>query len=160
MADGRPFTAFNFKVSITLEDSAKPLCDAAFAECSGLEATTQIKTIRSGGDNTRAVHLVGPVTYSQLSLKRGMTESFDLWDWFERVLRSDGHHHRASCEIQILSSDRTRADAVFSLTGCLPVKLRAPVLNAKDGAVAIEEMQIAYETLALKPRAAAGAGGA
>jgi phage tail-like protein len=160
MADGRPFTSFNFKVSITLEDSAKPLCDAAFAECSGLEATAQIKTVRSGGDNTRAIHLVGPVAYSQLSLKRGMTDSFDLWGWFERVLRPGGHHHRASCVVQILSSDRARADATFTLTGCLPVKLRAPVLNAKEGAVAIEEMQIAYETLALESRVAGGGGGA
>jgi hypothetical protein len=76
------------------------------------------------------------------------------------VLRPGDHHRRASCEVQVLGSDRKRADAVFALTGCLPVKLRAPVLNAKDGAVAIEEMQIAYETLTLKPRRQAGGGGA
>ena len=29
-------------------------------------------------------------------------------------------------------------------------KSKAPALNAKDGAVAIEEMQIAYETLKLE----------
>jgi hypothetical protein len=37
----------------------------------------------------------------------------------------------------------------FVLTGCLPLKLKAPALNAQDGTVAIEEMQIAYETLSL-----------
>jgi hypothetical protein len=40
--------------------------------------------------------------------------------------------------------------AVFQLTGCLPVKLKAPALNAKEGLVAIEEIQIAYESLTLK----------
>jgi phage tail-like protein len=154
MADPRLFTVFNFRVTITLPDAPGALCEAAFAECSGLEMTAAVKTLRQGGDNGRAIHLVGPVSYSQLSLKRGMTETFDLWTWFEGVLRET--HRRATCEVAILSSDRRRDDAVFALTGCLPVKLSVPSLNAKEGGVAIEEMQIAYETLSLKT----GGGGA
>jgi phage tail-like protein len=149
MPDERPFTAFNFRVTITLDGQAAALCDAAFSECSGLELTAAVKTIRQGGDNGRAIHLTGPVSYGQLTLKRGMTETFDLWDWFERVLTE--RHRRAKCEVAMLSSDRRRTNAVFVLTGCLPLKLRVPTLDGKEGALAIEEMQIAYETLALKP---------
>jgi hypothetical protein len=36
---------------------------------------------------------------------------------------------------------------LFDLEGCLPIKLKAPALNASDGLVAVEEMQIAYERL-------------
>ena len=36
---------------------------------------------------------------------------------------------------------------MFVLHDCLPVKLKAPALNAKDGLVAIEEMQIAYAAM-------------
>ena len=32
---------------------------------------------------------------------------------------------------------------------CVPVKLKAPALNAKDGQVAIEELQMVYETMQL-----------
>jgi hypothetical protein len=39
----------------------------------------------------------------------------------------------------------------FQLTGCLPIKLKAPVLNAKDGIVAIEEMSIVYELMSWQP---------
>ena len=145
----RPFTAFNFRVSIALGGEPGVLCDAAFAECTGLEMTAGVKTIRQGGDNNRAIHLAGPVSYGQLTLKRGMTSSFDLWAWFERVLVD--RHQRATCEVAMLSSDRRTTNAVFSLTGCLPMKLKVPTLDAKAGAVAIEEMQIAYETLSLKP---------
>ena len=38
----------------------------------------------------------------------------------------------------------------FVLSRCLPVKVKAPPLNAKDGAVAIEELQIAYERISVK----------
>jgi hypothetical protein len=37
------------------------------------------------------------------------------------------------------------------------VKLKAPPLNAKDGTVAIEELQLAYDSLAVK-RGSGGAG--
>ena len=39
--------------------------------------------------------------------------------------------------------------ARFQLYRCVPVKLKAPPLNAKDGQVAIEELQIAYERFEL-----------
>ena len=38
----------------------------------------------------------------------------------------------------------------FLLSRCVPVKLKAPALSGKDGMVAIEEFQLAYETLTLK----------
>jgi phage tail-like protein len=154
-----PFNAFNYSVEIAFPDSSEPLCQAAFSECAGLEATVDVKTIREGGNNHEAVHLMGPVSYGQLSLKRGMTDSFDLWDWFDRVLRQGEHHVRATCEVHMRSSDRSTDTAVFVLTGCLPTKIKAPALNAKDGTLAIEELQVAYELMSLK-RPASGGGGA
>lgn len=147
-----PFTAFNFRVKIEVPGMAgKPggfLCEAAFAECSGLEMSMQIKTIKEGGNNLMPVHLCGPVTYSHLTLKRGMSADFQLWKWFNLLLERNNYGLRGSCTVEMLSSDQSRKPvATFSLVRCLPVKLRAPGLIAKDGLVAIEEMQLAYERL-------------
>ena len=153
----RPFTAFNFLVEIAF--GGKPqLCQAAFAECSGLEATVEVKTIREGGNNSQPVHLTGPVSYSQLTLRRGMTSNFDLWDWFDRVLRDGEQHLRATCDVRMLPSQREREDAVvFRLSGCLPTKIKAPALNAKDGLLAVEELVIAYALLEFLPGGGPGA---
>ena len=154
-----PYSTFNFVVTIALGGDGDPLCEAAFSECSGLEASAAVKTIREGGNNTQPIHLVGPVSYGKLMLKRGMTETFDLWDWFDRVQRDTDTHLRATCQVDVLGADGGD-DPVFSfaLGGCIPVKIKAPGLNAKDGALAIEEMEIAYESLRLvKPEAAASA---
>lgn len=152
----RPFTTFRFRIEIDVDLPGGPrqLCAAAFSECDGLEMTIEPKTIREGGRNTGPVHLIGPVSYGQLTLKRGMTENFDLWDWFERVAAEGGGGYRTGAEVLILPSDisDTAPDASFRLEGCLPVKLRAPSLNAREGQVAIEEMQIVYESLTLRPR--------
>ncbi len=141
-----PLTSFNFKVNLRLGDGDTEICKAEFSECDGLEMSIEPKSIREGGNNGQQIHLAGPVSYGQLSLKRGMTDNFDLWNWFEQI--QNNRSLRASGEVLMLSSSRNE-EVKFALTGCLPIKLKAPSLNAQSGLVAIEEMQIAYETLSV-----------
>ena len=143
-----PFTAFNFLVEINVPGVTRRACSAAFAECDGLEMTMEVKTIREGGNNGAQIRLTGPLGYGMLTLKRGMTASFDLWDWLDRVLLQPAL--RADAEVVLLAPDGTTERARFALSRCLPTKLKAPALNAKDGTVAIEELQLAYERLSLR----------
>jgi len=142
-----PFTAFNFSVEISKEGDSAPLCNAAFSDCDGLEMTMDVKTIREGGANGRVVRLSGALSYGQLTLKRGMTASSDVWEWFNAVVIDPSI--RATAEVVVLAPDGGER-ARFILTRCVPVKLKAPTLNAKDGVVAIEELQVAYESLTRK----------
>jgi phage tail-like protein len=155
-----PFTTFNFAVEIHVPDLkgvSEPLCKGQFSECDGLEITFEIKTIREGGNNGRQIRLPGPTAFGQLTLKRGMTEGFDLWKWFTESQRNPSL--RADADVLMIDSslvrpadakaDWTPVRARFALSRCLPVKLKAPALNAKDGIVAIEELQVAYESFEL-----------
>ena len=144
------FTAFNFSVLITLDGESKPLCEGGFSACDGLELSIASKAIRSGGDNGRMVHLGGPVTNGTLTLKRGMTNSFDLWDWFQRVHLDEQRHLRATCHVVSRAADRTTEQATWVLQRCLPTKLKMPSLDAATGQVAVEELQVAYETIRLR----------
>ncbi len=151
----RPFTAFNFSVEIRVPFMGKGvLCSAAFQECDGLEMNTEIKTVREGGNNTRQIKLLGPVTYGTLTLKRGMTNSFDLWEWFDALQHANPSQMRkkmrGNVDVVMLPPDHTKETVRFILSNCLPTKLKAPALNAKEGGIAIEEMQLAYESLQLK----------
>lgn len=143
-----PFTSFNFSVEISRGGQSDQLVSAAFQECDGLELTMDVKTIREGGNNGRQIRLTGAFNYGQVTLKRGMTENFDLWDWVTETLHNPSL--RAEAEVVMLAPDGQAKRASFLLSRCLPVKLKAPPLNAKDGVVAIEELQLAYESLTLK----------
>jgi phage tail-like protein len=145
-----PFTAFNFAVQIDVPGVSTQICSAAFAECDGLELTMDVKTIREGGNNTQQIRLTGAVNYGTLTLKRGMTANLDLWNWFGTLYEPNKAGLRANATVVMYAPDH-QPTAEFVLTGCLPVKLKAPPLNAKDGMVAIEEFQMAYETLQVKP---------
>jgi phage tail-like protein len=143
-----PFTAFNFSVEINVPGVAPKVCNASFSDCDGLEMTMDIKTIREGGNNGKQLRLTGPVNFGLLTLKRGMTASFDLWHWFNKMLTDATL--RVDAEVVLLASDGTTERARFVLSRCVPAKLKAPALSARDGMVAIEELQLAYESLSLK----------
>jgi phage tail-like protein len=151
----RPFSAFNFSVEIHVPFMGQgALCGASFSECDGLDMTMDVKTIREGGNNTSQIRMVGAMTYGQVSLKRGMTNSFDLWDWFDALqhanpkqLRND---LRADVDVVLFPPDHKKEVVRFILKKCLVTKLKAPALNAKDGIVAIEELQLTYESMTLK----------
>ena len=143
-----PFTGFNFAVEINLPGVSQRLCNASFAECDGLEMSMDIKTLREGGNNGRQIRLSGPMNFGLLTLKRGMTASFDLWDWMGKVQQQPGL--RADAEVVLFAPDGRSVRARFILSRCLPAKLKAPPMNAREGGVAIEELQLAYESLSLK----------
>ena len=82
-----------------------------------------------------------------MTLKRGMTEDLALWNWFQSSIADPGL--RAGAEIVVLAPDGVSERARFQLSKCVPIKIKAPALNAKDGQIAIEELQLAYETLHL-----------
>ena len=149
MSIALPFVAFNFAVEIVPEGASSPLVSASFAECDGLELGMEIKTIREGGSNDRQVRLAGPATYGNLTLKRGMTDaSFELWQWMSDSIADPSL--RAGAEVVLFAADGTTERARVVLERCLPIKLKVPALNGKDGAVAVEELQLAYERFTVK----------
>ena len=137
-----PFSTFNFLVEIQVPGTPEPLCGAAFAECSGLEIALDVRPV---GDQRL---LAGAASYGRVTLRRGMTPSFDLWDWSAAVLRD--RTLRADARVVMLAADGATERARFRLRGCLPARLRAPGLNALEGAVAIEELELACEELTLE----------
>lgn len=146
------YTAFNFAVEIAVDGVAPQICNAAFSECDGLELTHDLKTIREGGNNRTQIRLTGPVSFGVVTLKRGMTPNFNLWEWFDAVVAKPSL--RAHGEVVIFTSawrESGREErARFLLERCVPVKLKAPPLNARDGMVAVEELQLACESINLK----------
>ena len=149
-----PLTSFNFAVEIYPDGASSPLAEAAFAECDGIELTVDVKTIREGGANDRAYRVPGLVNYANLTLKRGVTGNLDLWDWVQRSTADPGL--RANAEVVVFQTDGTTEAMRYQLHRCLPIKFKAPVLSAKDGQVAIEEFQLAYEKFdVVAPRGAA-----
>jgi phage tail-like protein len=156
-----PFTTFRFEVILNLNQPmnglSNPVCNAAFAECSGLEMSMSPESFNEGGANQVQTHLKNKVTYGQLTLNRGMTASKHLWVWMEAA-GTPGVDARASGTIKMLNPDGSTA-VVFKLFDVLPVSLRGPSLNASSGEVAVEDMTLTYGRLTNGDSGGTGAGG-
>ncbi len=149
-----PLQVFNFHVTFRRdallgppEGSEVTLCSGAFAECTGLEATVEPKVIKAGGSNYGPVQRMGRVSFATVVLKRGMTTTRDLWDWFQHVCAGN-YAYRLSVEIEMRDASSTPA-LTWALARALPVKFKAADLNARGTEVGIEELHLAHEGLTL-----------
>src|SRR5260370_6266074 len=75
-----PYVNFNFLVEID------GIVQASFMECSGLESVTEVIDYREGGDNTTVTKHPGKTTYTDITLKRGLTDSAELHQWRQRII--------------------------------------------------------------------------
>ncbi len=155
--DAAPLSVFRFHVSFRPQPlrgtagSELPLCQGAFAECTGLEATMEPKVIKVGGANYGAVQRAGPVSFATVVLKRGMTRSRDnhqaLWDWFASVA-GGAYAFRMEVEIE-MRNGRDEPVLRWALRRALPVKFKAADLDARGTEIGIEELHLAHEGLVL-----------
>lgn len=131
-----PFGNFNFLVEID------GITRAAFQECSGFDSTIDVIEHREGGDNTTLRKLPGMTKYSNISLKWGMTDDRELYDWHRRIV--NGEIERKNGSIVMLNN---RGDEVarWNFSRAWPVKWDGPDLNAEGTDVAIETLELVHE---------------
>jgi phage tail-like protein len=135
-----PYSAFNFLVEV------EGVTVAGFTECSGLVNETEIIDYRNGNEDITRRRLPGLVKYNNIVLKRGFTNSTELWDWRKKVV--DGKTQRQSGSVVLL--DEARKPALrWNFREGWPAKLEGPTLNAKNNEVAIETMEIVHEGLVM-----------
>jgi phage tail-like protein len=140
----------------TGEGQPEALCEGAFAEVSGLEASMETKTIKEGGANHGAHQRAGQVNFATVVLKRGMTSARDLWHWWalfagagtpDGNTRSNGAFaHRLTVRITLLDSEGAPA-LKWRLERAMPVKFKAADFNARATDVGVEEIHLVHEGL-------------
>jgi phage tail-like protein len=149
-----PLHVFRFEVTFR-RDALKPspsrtpvaLCSGAFAECTGLEATMEPKVIKAGGLNYGPAQRVGPVSFATVVLKRGMTSTRDIWNWFQLVA-GGAYAYRLSAEIA-MQDTAGKTVLTWGLARALPIKFKAADLKASASEIGIEELHLAHEGLTL-----------
>ena len=130
-----PYSSFRFMVEI---DS---LVVAGFSEVSGLQAETQIENYREGGVNDYVHRLPKETTYSNIILKRGITDSDVLWKWHQDVV--SGKIERRSGHIVLLDSEGNETWR-WTFVDAYPAKWTGPDLRAQNSTVAFESIELVH----------------
>lgn len=136
---GDPYRVCNFKVVKGGETIAH------FVECGPLSADVGTVEYREGGQ-AQVVHKIPTYTsYSDVTLRYGITSSTAMWDWFVAVTR--GQVDRANVSIVLLGADGATPVIQWDLIGAFPRRWTSASLRANAREVAIEEVVLAYESL-------------
>ena len=98
---------------------------------------------RDGSDPTRSIRkLPGLVKASDLILRRGMTKSLDVYEWFKS--NKNGSVDRRS--IIVTALDESAQPCIkWKFRNCWPTKYSGPTLNATSNEYVIEELTISVE---------------
>jgi phage tail-like protein len=141
MATGQrvdPYRGFNFLVEID------GITQAGFQEVDSVDSSTDPIEYREGSDPNHARKLPGLNKYSAITLKRGITDSDELWKWRATVV--SGKTERKNGSI-ILRDDTGQEKIRWNFLNGWPSKWTGPALNATNSAVAIESLEITHEEL-------------
>jgi phage tail-like protein len=135
-----PYRSFNFLVEIDA------VTVAAFSEVTGLTAETEVIEYRTGGMLGGVHKLAGLTKYANITLKRGMTQNLELWNWYKNVV--EGKTDRRSASIVLLNEAHQEA-LRWNVVNAWPRKWDGPALNARHNEIAIETLELAHEGLEL-----------
>ena len=134
MARVDPYKNFKFIVSI---DGIT----VGFSECTGLDCEVNVIEYREGGDHV-VRKLPGLRKFSNITLKRGVTDSLELYNWFKAIVQGQNDRRDGSV---ILLDDESKPVARWNFKNAWPCKYLGPRLNAKGNEVAIETLELACE---------------
>ncbi len=142
----RPYSQFNFLVSW---DGLNPeSSQAAFQEVSGLGLEINVAEYRGGNEPVSAPRkITGTFKVPDVTLKRGVIGSRDLYDWLETVRTGSQEESLKQVTIELQSEDRNTTAQSWILEGARPIKYTGPSLNGKGTDVAIEELVLACENI-------------
>lgn len=122
---------------------------ASFTECAGLGVQVRKEVLMEGGVNEQQRILLGQAEFSDVTLRRGLSDDPAFWNWIAPLLaqHSAGNppkNHRRNLNILVFNQAGETMQC-WTLIGAVPVGWKAPDLQADAATVAIEELTLAYE---------------
>lgn len=118
----------------------------AFRECTGLGSENEVVEYKASGQKGEYVikKVPGRLKWNNITLKRGITDSMDMWQWRKLVEQGKIADARKNGTITMYNQ---QGDAVakWNFINAWPSKLSGPSANAGNNEVAIEELEITHE---------------
>ena len=119
-----------------------------FMEVRGLQVDVEVEEVQEGGENNFVHKLPGRMTWPNIVLKRGITQTDSLLTWLngssgEGFATAGNKLTRKSGAITLLAADGTRLRA-WNIDGAFPIKWTGPTFAVTSTDAAVEELEIAH----------------
>ncbi len=116
-----------------------------FVLVSGLDSKVAVLEYRSGiMPSQDAVKMAGKPTYANLVLRNPASDMAEMWSWYKLSLQ--GKPERRDVTVSILNTQHEPVIS-YKLKNAWPCAWRGPILTGDDKQIAMEEVEIAYESM-------------
>jgi phage tail-like protein len=133
-----PFLAFRFEVR--LDDLAL----GGFSSCTGLQLDTEFMDYPEGGLNSYLRKFATRTKQTNISLKRGIVDR-TLWDWYYDL--TQGLVRMRSGSIAVRDAVGSEVVMEWQFRRAYPARWQGPDLNASQGSVAVETLELVHQGL-------------
>ncbi len=135
MVNQYPYTSFRFRVEIS------GITVAQVSEVTGLQLETETEQYEEGGVNDFVHQLPKRTKYQHITLKRGITDKDDLWQWFQDVVNGDFERKDGAVILMDTAGEEKWRWYFFR---AYPVKWTGPEMRAESNTVAFETVELAH----------------
>jgi phage tail-like protein len=144
----RPYLQFNFLVD--LGDGVTDGPRAGFEEVGGIGMEVAVTEYRTGNSKENSViKLTGLNKCTDVTMKRGVIGSLDLYDWLDQIRNGDQKALR-TVTVQLQNEDHTDIVQTWKLLRARIVRHTSGPFNARSSDIVLEELVLAYERLELE----------
>jgi phage tail-like protein len=138
----QPDVLASFQFSLDIGDKLAGF----FQECSGIGSENEI--IETKLTDANGVDFIkkepGRLKWNDVTLKRGITDSMDIWKWRKLVEEGKIDDARTNCTITMLNRSGA-AVATWHFTNAWPTKVSGPELKTDSNDYGVEEVVLATE---------------
>ena len=143
--NGAESAELNFVTANRFYVGLESTISASFTECQGLGVKVKYETFSEGGVNDQQRTLLGQPEFSEVTLKRGLTDDLVFWNWLSQVMKTEGKAiERRNVNIMMFNQAGETMQC-WTLIGAVPISWKSPALTADSTSVAIEELTLIYE---------------
>jgi len=145
-------TNCRFYLELKLDGGDRP-ADAYFMECRGFKTTQEVVEVcevtaqkwgQAKHGNVVRTKVPGNMKVNNIVLKRGMTQSMTVWNWFKAVQQGKWAEQRRNGSLSIYDQDGN-IQARFEFFGAFPTSYTLADVNSAGNDIEIEEMELACE---------------
>jgi phage tail-like protein len=120
------------------------LVGGSFSECSGIRAEREVQPVKEGGRNYIVHKLPGRTTYGDITLRKGVMFSIELWEWM-MAGNDNGKVDRYDMTIIHYSNYFNLPARWYNIYNCYPVAWELSSLRADSNALAMESVTLTFE---------------
>ena len=137
-----PLVGFNFMIDVGGKITGY------FTEVGGLGSENEVieqKVVTDKGVEV-ILKIPGRLKWGDVTLKRGITSSMDMWDWRQMVV--DGKVTDARMNGSIVMFDRESKEAArWNFVNGWPLKISGPSPKSDSNEIGIEELTLVHESI-------------